>query len=165
MNNRQFILSLFVVISAAIILLAATAPPKSGYLYVISNVGSFGENVYKIGYTQREPQKRIDELGDASVPFKFDIHIIIESDDILKLERAIHDELDDYRVNKINRRKEFFRCNLDKIIETIKKHHSGELKITREPHAWEYQNHQKCKQMNKNESKSREHIQDLIQEN
>jgi hypothetical protein len=82
--------------------------------------------------------QRIAELGDASVPFNFDIHIIVESDDILKLEKSVHDELDAYRVNKINRKKEFFRCELETIVTAIKKHHAGELKITREPVAWEY---------------------------
>jgi hypothetical protein len=83
---------------------------RSGNVYVISNIGSFGEDVFKIGMTRRlDPMDRIYELSDASVPFDFDVHAIIQSDDAPKLESDLHKEFDSYRVNKVNFRKEFFR--------------------------------------------------------
>lgn len=89
---------------------------KAGNVYVISNLGSFGDEVFKIGMTRRmEPQERIDELGDASVPFPFDVHSFIFSDDAAALEHKIHDILNDRRVNKVNLRKEFFNISLDEL--------------------------------------------------
>jgi hypothetical protein len=89
---------------------------RAGHVYIISNVGSFGENVLKIGMTRRrEPLERIWELGDASVPFEFDIHAMISTDDAPALERALHDEFEDLRINKVNYRKEFFKVSLDRI--------------------------------------------------
>ena len=86
---------------------------KSGHVYVISNVGSFGEHVYKIGLTRRlEPLDRIRELGDASVPFDFDVHALIPSNDAPALEYALHKQFVRAQVNKVNPRKEFFRINL-----------------------------------------------------
>lgn len=85
---------------------------RAGHVYVISNIGSFGEEVFKVGMTRRvDPQERIDELGDASVPFDFDVHAIIRSDDAPALESALHKKLNDLRVNKVNQRKEFFRTD------------------------------------------------------
>jgi hypothetical protein len=96
---------------------------KAGYVYVISNLGSFGENMFKIGMTRRlNPLDRIDELGDASVPFKFDIHAMVFSDDAVGLEQKMHQTLNANRVNKINIRKEFFYSdivNLENIIQDI----------------------------------------------
>lgn len=87
---------------------------KAGNVYVISNIGSFGDDVFKIGMTRRlEPQERIDELGSASVPFPFDVHSFIFSDDAVALENKIHKMLNAQRVNKVNLRKEFFRIPLD----------------------------------------------------
>lgn len=87
---------------------------RAGYVYVISNIGSFGENVFKIGMTRRlNPQDRVDELGDASVPFKFDVHSFIFSESAVELEQKLHTILDKNRVNKINLRKEFFNVSLD----------------------------------------------------
>jgi hypothetical protein len=84
---------------------------RTGYVYVISNIGSFGEQVLKIGLTRRlDPEERIQELSDASVPFKFDIHAIIFSADAVSLERQLHQELEGQRVNRVNARKEFFRA-------------------------------------------------------
>jgi len=84
---------------------------KKGTVYVISNVGSFGDEIFKIGLTRRlQPQERIDELGDASVPFPFDVHAFIESDDAPALERALHKHFLLHQVNKVNHRKEFFRA-------------------------------------------------------
>jgi T5orf172 domain/Domain of unknown function (DUF4041) len=95
---------------------------RSGYVYIISNVGSFGDNVVKIGLTRRlDPADRIRELGDASVPFIFDTHAVIYSDDAPALERAIHTEFEPTRVNAQNRRKEFFRAKLDDVEATVKR--------------------------------------------
>ncbi len=96
---------------------------KAGHVYIISNIGSFGDDVYKIGMTRRsEPLDRVKELGDASVPFSFDVHSMIFSDDAVALENALHKELSDRRVNKINLRKEFFRISLDELEELVYKH-------------------------------------------
>jgi hypothetical protein len=85
-------------------------------VYIISNVGSFGDDVLKIGMTRRLiPEDRIKELGDASVPFAFDVHAMIRSDDAPALERMLHQEFDDARINKVNYRKEFFRIPLERI--------------------------------------------------
>ncbi len=96
------------------------ANQKAGYVYIISNIGAFGENVYKIGMTRRlEPQDRIDELSGASVPFKFDIHAMIFSDDAPKLEAALHNAFSDRKLNLVNGRKEFFRVTLDEIKDVV----------------------------------------------
>jgi hypothetical protein len=95
---------------------------RAGCVYVISNVGSFGEDVVKIGMTRRlEPMDRVRELGDASVPFEFDVHAIIKSDDAPKLERDMHAAFDDCRVNRVNYRKEFFRVPIAKVREFVSK--------------------------------------------
>lgn len=89
---------------------------RSGHVYVISNVGSFGEDVFKIGMTRRlEPLDRVRELGDASVPFAFDVHAMIYSEDAPALENALHRKFNELRLNKVNPRKEFFRVNLGDI--------------------------------------------------
>jgi hypothetical protein len=93
---------------------------RSGHVYIISNVGSFGADVLKIGMTRRlEPDDRIKELGDASVPFTFDVHAMIRSDDAPALERLLHTEFDEHRINKVNYRKEFFRVPLSRIRELV----------------------------------------------
>lgn len=93
---------------------------KSGHVYVISNIGSFGENVYKIGMTRRlEPMDRVKELGDASVPFPFDVHAMIFCEDAPALESSLHKYFHDGRMNKINDRKEFFRISLDQIVKAV----------------------------------------------
>jgi hypothetical protein len=93
---------------------------KRGHVYVISNIGSFGENVYKLGMTRRlEPLDRIKELGDASVPFQFDIHAMIFSEDAPSLENALHKAFENHKVNMLNYRKEFFNVTIDKIEEKI----------------------------------------------
>lgn len=89
---------------------------KHGNVYVISNIGSFGENVYKVGMTRRlEPLDRVRELGDASVPFPFDVHAVIESDDAPALETSLHRALSLMQMNKVNPRKEFFKVHLTDI--------------------------------------------------
>lgn len=89
---------------------------KAGNVYIISNLGSFGDNVFKIGMTRRlDPQERVDELGSASVPFGFDVHSFIFSDDAVGLENELHKRLNEKRVNKVNMRKEFFNVSLDEL--------------------------------------------------
>lgn len=96
---------------------------RHGNVYVISNIGSFGENVYKVGMTRRlEPMDRVRELGDASVPFAFDVHAIIESDDAPALEHTLHQELAMMQMNKVNPRKEFFKVKLEDIRALVEKH-------------------------------------------
>ena len=96
---------------------------KRGNVYVISNVGSFGENVYKVGMTRRlDPLDRVKELGDASVPFKFDVHAIIESEDAPALEHALHQDLALMQMNKVNPKKEFFRVPLSDIRTLVERH-------------------------------------------
>jgi len=92
---------------------------KAGNVYVISNLGSFGDNMFKIGMTRRlNPQDRIDELGSASVPFKFDVHSFIFSEDAVDLEARLHQALNEKRVNKVNLRKEFFYSSVEEL-ETL----------------------------------------------
>lgn len=89
---------------------------KAGYIYVISNVGSFGEGVFKIGMTRRlEPMDRVVELGDASVPFRFDVHTIAFVEDAPAIERQLHQRFNEYRVNRDNERKEFFETSIEEI--------------------------------------------------
>jgi hypothetical protein len=92
-----------------------------GKIYIISNVGSFGEHVYKIGLTRREIEERIKELGDASVPFEFDVHAIIKTDNAPGLESKLHEKLAIYRVNKSNWRKEFFKITIEELKQLIEK--------------------------------------------
>lgn len=97
------------------------ANKRAGYVYIISNIGAFGENVYKIGMTRRlEPMDRINELGDASVPFNFDVHALIFADDAPGLEAALHTAFESKKVNKINGRREFFRVSLDEIKAVVR---------------------------------------------
>jgi hypothetical protein len=89
---------------------------RAGYVYIISNIGSFGESVYKIGMTRRlDPMDRVKELGDASVPFPFDVHAMVYSEDAPHLENALHQRFADQSVNLINMRKEFFKVSLDEV--------------------------------------------------
>ncbi|WFD11979.1 DUF4041 domain-containing protein [Tepidibacter hydrothermalis] len=111
---------------------------KSGHVYIISNIGSFGENIYKIGMTRRlVPEDRVKELSDASVPFTFDIHAMIHTDNAPSLENALHKEFEARRVNKVNSRKEFFNVSLEEIEEAVQKIH-GDFTITKLAEAEEY---------------------------
>lgn len=93
---------------------------KRGHVYVISNIGSFGDGVYKIGMTRRlEPLDRVKELGDASVPFLFDVHAMIYSEDAPSLEKELHRKFDQNRVNLVNYRKEFFEVSLNAIENAV----------------------------------------------
>jgi hypothetical protein len=95
---------------------------KRGHVYVISNIGSFGEQVFKIGMTRRlEPKDRVRELGDASVPFQFDIHAMIYSEDAPTLEYELHKTFTNNKVNMLNYRKEFFNVTIDDIEQEVKK--------------------------------------------
>lgn len=112
---------------------------RAGYVYIISNIGAFGENMYKIGVTRRlEPQERVDELGDASVPFEFDVHAMIFSDDAPALEGAMHERFADRAVNKVNSRKEFFRVSLAEIEEVVRTHHNKVVEFTKLAKAEDY---------------------------
>ncbi|WP_036536594.1 DUF4041 domain-containing protein [Neosynechococcus sphagnicola] len=102
---------------------------KSGHVYIISNIGSFGEDVYKIGMTRRlEPMDRVKELGDASVPFPFDVHAMIFCENSPELESRLHKRFNNRRMNKENERKEFFRVSLDEIVRVVRET-DQELKI------------------------------------
>ncbi|HUW19245.1 MAG TPA: DUF4041 domain-containing protein [Sedimentisphaerales bacterium] len=112
---------------------------RAGYVYVISNIGSFGENIYKIGLTRRlDPQERVDELGDASVPFYFDVHAMIFSHDAPSLENALHKAFDDRRLNKINLRREFFHVRLEEIEHVVKRNFNKPVEFTKLAQAEQY---------------------------
>lgn len=111
---------------------------KSGHIYIISNIGSFGEDIYKIGMTRRlDPNDRINELGGASVPFKFDTHAIIYSDNAPELENKIQTCLYDKSVNLANTRKEFFKVKLEEIKKIVEENH-GQIELIDIPEAEEY---------------------------
>lgn len=111
----------------------------AGYVYVISNVGSFGEEVYKIGMTRRqEPLDRVKELGSASVPFLFDVHALIYSKNAYELENALHKEFASKRVNKVNKRKEFFKVKLEEIKEVVLENYNGTVEFIETAEAIEY---------------------------
>ena len=98
---------------------------KSGHVYVISNIGTMGEGIFKIGMTRRlVPQERVDELGDASVPFPFDVHAMIYTTDAPALENALHKQFEAKMLNKVNRRREFFEVTLDEIREAVAELHA-----------------------------------------
>lgn len=111
---------------------------KSGNVYVISNIGSFGEDVYKIGMTRRlDPMDRVRELGDASVPFSFDVHAIIYSDNAPKLEYDLHECFKEQSVNLVNMRKEFFKIPLADI-EKCARRLGAKIEFTKIAEAREY---------------------------
>lgn len=115
------------------------ANAKAGYVYIISNIGAFGEDVYKIGMTRRlVPMDRIDELGDASVPFDFDVHAMIFSADAPALENALHKAFADRKLNHINQRREFFRVTLDEIKKVVKENYDQTVEFIDVPPAEQY---------------------------
>ncbi|CAL7897825.1 DUF4041 domain-containing protein [Fusobacterium necrophorum] len=133
---------------------------KSGHVYVISNIGSFGENVYKIGMTRRlDPMDRVRELGDASVPFNFDVHAMIYSKNAPELENALHKKFYDNRVNKINDRREFFRVNLDEV-EKVVKEYNAEIEFTKIAKAEQYRETLAMEQNQKTKSEIQEEEQE-----
>ena len=107
---------------------------KSGHVYVLSNIGSFGEGIYKIGMTRRlEPLDRVYELGDASVPFRFDVHALIYTEDAPRLESTLHEEFAARRVNRVNLRREYFRVSLEEIMAAVERHHGTVTFVTKPP--------------------------------
>jgi len=111
---------------------------KRGHVYIISNIGSFGENVYKIGMTRRlEPLDRVKELGDASVPFKFDVHAMIYSNEAPTLENELHKAFNNKQVNMLNYRKEFFNVTIDEIEQKVKEI-GLDAEFSKLPEAMEY---------------------------
>lgn len=123
------------------------ANQKAGYVYIASNIGAFGENIYKIGMTRRlNPQDRIDELGGASVPFKFDVHAMIFSDNAPALEAALHRAFDDRKVNMTNNRKEFFNVTLDEIKQVVLENYDKTVDFVDIPSAQQYRESLKIKE-------------------
>lgn len=123
------------------------ANQRAGYVYVISNIGSFGENVYKIGMTRRlDPTERVDELGDASVPFNFDIHAMIFSDDAPALENALHRAFEDRKVNMVNKRREFFNVTLDEIKAVVRQNYDKTAEFIDVANAEQFRISQKMRQ-------------------
>ena len=111
----------------------------AGYVYVISNIGSFGEYVYKIGVTRRlEPLERIRELSSASVPFQFDVHALIFSEEAFALETELHNQLAHYKVNKVNGRKEYFKVPFEKIRSILADHKELMVELNEDAEAFEY---------------------------
>ncbi len=115
------------------------ANARAGYVYIISNIGSFGEDIYKIGVTRRlEPMERIKELSSASVPFEFDVHAMIFSSDAYELETSLHKHFSERAVNKVNPRKEFFNVNIDEIEKVVKENYDDAVQFVKIPVATEY---------------------------
>lgn len=112
---------------------------RAGYVYVISNIGSFGERMVKIGMTRRlDPMDRVRELGDASVPFNFDVHALFFSDDAVSVETELHHRFAARRVNRINARREFFYATPAEVREALKDIAGNLLEFTEEPEAEQY---------------------------
>lgn len=112
---------------------------RSGHIYIVSNIGSFGEDIYKIGMTRRlEPIDRIKELSSAAVPFDFDVHAMVYTNDAPTLESTLHSRFNDRRVNRVNERKEFFRVSLEEIAEAVKECHCADFELTLAAEARDY---------------------------
>ena len=125
------------------------ANQRAGYVYIISNIGAFGENVYKIGMTRRlDPMDRVDELGDASVPFNFDVHAMIFTDDAPKLEAALHHAFSDRKLNFVNQRREFFNVTLDEIKQVVKENYDKTVEFVDIPPAEQYRESLVLRQQN-----------------
>ena len=122
------------------------ANQRAGYVYVISNIGAFGENVYKIGMTRRlDPQDRVDELSDASVPFNFDVHAMIFSNNAPKLEAALHNAFADRKLNFVNQRREFFNVTLDEIKQVVRENYDKSVEFVELAPAEQYRESLKLK--------------------
>ena len=125
------------------------ANQRAGYVYIISNIGAFGENVFKIGMTRRlDPQERVDELGDASVPFNFDVHAMIFTDDAPGLEAALHNAFSHRKLNYINQRREFFAVTLGEIKDVIRKNYDKTVEFVDVAPAEQYRESLKMKAQN-----------------
>lgn len=115
------------------------ANQRAGFVYVISNIGSFGDNVYKIGMTRRlDPYERVRELSDASVPFNFDVHAMIFCDDAPALEAALHREFEERKINLVNKRREFFSCSLEEIEDVVLKNYDKTVEFLTVPDAEQF---------------------------
>lgn len=113
--------------------------PGAGYVYIISNIGSFGEDIYKIGVTRRDkPEERIKELSTASVPFRYDVHAFIFSKDAYSLESELHKRFDKQRVNKVNHRKEFFKITIDDVKQIVEENKGAVHSFVEKAKAEEY---------------------------
>ena len=122
------------------------ANQRAGYVYIISNIGAFGEGVYKIGMTRRlDPMERVYELGDASVPFNFDVHAMIFTEDAPGLEAALHSAFSDRKLNFVNHRREFFQVSLDEIKEVVKKNYDKTVEFVDIPPAEQYRESMKLR--------------------
>lgn len=112
---------------------------RAGYVYVISNIGAFGPDVVKIGLTRRlDPMDRVNELGDASVPFRFDVHALFFADDAVAIETMLHQEFAGQRLNKVNLRREYFRATPEQVLTALREHNVEVLEFALEPAAAEY---------------------------
>ena len=111
----------------------------AGYVYIISNIGAFGKDIFKIGVTRRfDPLERINELSSASVPFKFDVHALIFSYNAYQLETELHNKFSKKRVNKVNNRKEFFKVSIDDLEKELMNYKDLTIEFTKTPDAEEY---------------------------
>lgn len=116
---------------------------RAGYVYVISNIGSFGPDVVKIGMTRRlDPMDRVRELGDASVPFRFDVHALFFADDAVSVENMLHKEFSHSRINQVNFRREYFQTTPEEVLEALKQHRVEVLEFTVDPEAEEFRESQ-----------------------
>lgn len=108
----------------------------AGYVYIISNIGAFGEDVYKIGVTRRlDPMERIRELGSASVPFQFDVHALIFSEEAFSLEKELHNRFEKNKINKVNGRKEYFKVPFSDIKAVLEEHKELAIELTEKAEA------------------------------
>ena len=118
----------------------------AGYVYIISNIGAFGKDIFKIGVTRRlDPLERINELSSASVPFKFDVHALIFSYNAYQLETELHNKFSKNRVNKVNNRKEFFKVSIDDLEKELMNYKDLTIEFTKTPDAEEYNESLKIK--------------------
>ncbi len=118
----------------------------AGYVYIISNIGAFGKDIFKIGVTRRlDPLERINELSSASVPFKFDVHALIFSYNAYQLETELHNKFSKNRVNKVNNRKEFFKISIDDLEKELMNYKDLTIEFTKTPDAEEYNESLKIK--------------------
>lgn len=112
---------------------------RAGYVYVISNIGSFGPGVVKIGMTRRlDPMDRVRELGDASVPFNFDVHALFFAEDAVSVENILHKEFTEHRINQVNMRREYFETTPESVLAVLQQHNVEVLEFTIEPIAEEF---------------------------
>ena len=115
------------------------ANQRAGYVYVISNIGAFGERMVKIGMTRRlDPMDRVNELGDASVPFRFDVHALFFSENAVGVETALHQTFAAQRVNKVNHRREFFYATSSEVLAALRKQVGAVTEFTETAAAEEY---------------------------